>query len=127
MLDAMLRALALLLALLALPALAEYPQARTWFPEAERFGEFQGEPRAALTAYDRVLDGLSEALQGLKSQAPQTTRATLLLEPQVAYEQVVQIMDAVRVVQVSRDGGREQAELFPDIAIGDAPLARRGS
>jgi hypothetical protein len=43
----MLRALALLLALLASPALAEYPQARAWFPEGERFGEFEGEPRAA--------------------------------------------------------------------------------
>ena len=26
---------------------AEYPQAKAWFPEAERIGEFQGEPRAA--------------------------------------------------------------------------------
>ncbi len=35
------------MALLAMPALAEYPQARGWFPEAERFGEPEGEPRAA--------------------------------------------------------------------------------
>jgi NosR/NirI family nitrous oxide reductase transcriptional regulator len=47
---------ALLLALVALPALAQgsaggiaerYPQARAWFPEAQRFGELEGEPKAA--------------------------------------------------------------------------------
>jgi polyferredoxin len=45
MLALMLRFLALLL--MALPAYADYPQARAWFPEAERIGEFAGEPRAA--------------------------------------------------------------------------------
>jgi hypothetical protein len=52
----MLRLLAALLALLAFPALADaraegiaerYPQARAWFPEAERFGALEGEPKAA--------------------------------------------------------------------------------
>ena len=45
------RLLILWLALLALPAFADvaadYPQAKGWFPEAERFGDFEGEPRAA--------------------------------------------------------------------------------
>jgi Na+-translocating ferredoxin:NAD+ oxidoreductase RnfG subunit len=47
MLPVMLRVLILLTALVASPALAEYSQARAWFPEAERFGAFEGEPRAA--------------------------------------------------------------------------------
>jgi polyferredoxin len=36
-----------LLALVAGLAHAEYPQVRQWFPEAERVGDFEGEPRAA--------------------------------------------------------------------------------
>jgi NosR/NirI family nitrous oxide reductase transcriptional regulator len=43
----MIRLLALLMAVLAWPALAGYPQAKQWFPEAERVGDFEGEPRAA--------------------------------------------------------------------------------
>jgi hypothetical protein len=43
----MIRLLVLLMAVLAWPALAEYPQAKQWFPEAERVGDFEGEPRAA--------------------------------------------------------------------------------
>ncbi len=45
------RLLVLLAALLALPAFAgvesAYPQVKGWFPEAERFGELEGDPRAA--------------------------------------------------------------------------------
>ncbi len=45
------RLLAFLAALLAVPAFAgvdsAYPQAKGWFPEAERFGELEGDPRAA--------------------------------------------------------------------------------
>jgi hypothetical protein len=33
-------------------------------------------------------------------------------------------MDAVRVVEVMEDGIPVQAELFPDISIGDAPPAK---
>ena len=44
-LRAMLRFLVLLL--MALPAHAQYPQARAWFPEAVRIGAAEGEPRAA--------------------------------------------------------------------------------
>lgn len=47
MLQGMLRILIFVAALFAWPALAEYPQAKAWFPEAERFGDFEGEPRAA--------------------------------------------------------------------------------
>lgn len=39
--------LILLAMLFSAAARAEYPQARSWFPEAERFGELEGEPRAA--------------------------------------------------------------------------------
>ena len=38
----------------------------------------------------------------------------------------VQVMDAVRVVPVSEAGRVVQTELFPDIAVGDAPAGTQG-
>ena len=73
-------------------------------------------------AYD--LDGLSEFLQQVKASYPDKLDATLLLEPDIPYDALVQVMDTVRVVQQMQDEERVQAELFPDISIGDAPSAR---
>jgi biopolymer transport protein ExbD len=65
--------------------------------------------------------GLNDYLQTVKSQYPQLTDATLLLEPETSYDIVVQAMDAVRSF-TARDGGvARMAELFPEISIGDAP------
>lgn len=76
---------------------------------------------------DYDLDALSSLLQQLKSQAPDTVAATLLLEPDLSYEQLVRVMDTVRVMPVQQDERTIQAELFPDVSIGDAPQLRRGS
>ena len=38
------------------------------------------------------------------------------------YDVLVQVMDAVRFFEAVQDGQMVQAELFPDISIGDAPL-----
>ena len=53
----------------------------------------------------------------------EVTSVTVLLEPDVDYDQLIQVMDAVRMklpdentVSVS-----ERTPLFPDVAIGDAP------
>lgn len=73
-------------------------------------------------AYD--LDGLSEYLQRVKANYPDKLDATLLLEPDIPYDALVQVMDRVRVVQQMQNEERVQAELFPDISIGDAPSAR---
>jgi hypothetical protein len=40
----------------------------------------------------------------------------------VPYDTLVQVMDALRFFEASRDGQMMRAELFPDISIGDAPL-----
>ena len=53
--------------------------------------------------------------------------ATLLLEPELTYEQLIRVMDTVRVVPVQQDERIVYAELFPDVSIGDAPQLRRGS
>ena len=66
------------------------------------------------------LDGLSEYMRRVKATYPQMTDATILPGPNVAYDTLVQVMDTVRVYQVP-EPPFSKAELFPDIAIGDAP------
>src|SRR6185437_4428580 len=73
------------------------------------------------------LDGLSQYLQFVKSKRPDTTAATLLLEPETAYDTLVQVMDRVRVLDVNAGLSDVQYELFPDISIGDAPRAAPGA
>lgn len=57
----------------------------------------------------------------VKARFPDASAVTILLEPDIAYDTVVQVMDAVRVDTTETDGRLVQAELFPDISIGDAP------
>jgi len=73
------------------------------------------------TAQGYDLDRLSEFMRQVKSQFPQMTDATILSGPAVAYDTLVQVMDRVRVFEVGQGIGTVQAELFPDISIGDAP------
>ena len=49
------------------------------------------------------------------------TDATILPGPAVAYDTLVQVMDAVRIYQLPV-APFSKAELFPDIAIADAPI-----
>jgi biopolymer transport protein ExbD len=66
------------------------------------------------------LDGLSEYMRRVKATYPQMTDATILPGPNVSYDTLVQVMDTVRVYQVP-EPPFAKAELFPDIAIADAP------
>jgi len=66
-------------------------------------------------------DHLTEYLKRVKAKYPELTNATLLLEPDVPYDSLVQVMDRVRVFEVDQGKETIQAELFPDISIGDAP------
>src|ERR1700723_1994649 len=63
-----------------------------------------------------------DALQVVKSKFPDKTDATILLEPDTAYDTVVQTMDRIRVLEVNAGLNVLQYELFPDISIGDAPV-----
>jgi len=58
------------------------------------------------------LKKLSEMLLSLKAQYPKKEDATVLMEPKVEYDYLVQVMDAVRGADTP---------LFPKISIGDAP------
>jgi len=66
-------------------------------------------------------DGLVEYLKFVKTKFPDKTEASILLEPDTAYDTLVQVMDHVRVFEAGEGINTVQAELFPDISIGDAP------
>jgi biopolymer transport protein ExbD len=72
------------------------------------------------TAGGYDLENLSVLMRRIKSQYPQMTDATILPGPAVSYDTLVQVMDAVRVYQLPV-APFSKAELFPDIAIADAP------
>jgi biopolymer transport protein ExbD len=67
------------------------------------------------------LAGLSAFLQEIKARYPDMTDATLLLEPDIPYDSLVQVMDTMRLVEQRQGAQLVQAELFPNVSIGDAP------
>lgn len=75
------------------------------------------------TAAGYDYDGLAEYLKFVKTKFPDKTDATILLEPDTAYDTLVQVMDRVRVFETGEGANVVQAELFPDISIGDAPAS----
>lgn len=72
-------------------------------------------------SYD--LQKLSEYLLRLKETYREKEDATVLIEPDIDYEDVIHVMDAVRVAEVKQPGQGEAQKiaLFPAISIGDAP------
>jgi len=71
------------------------------------------------------LQQVSDMLQQIKARFPDKKDITLLLETDIAYERLVEMMDTLRVAQVEQDDELITAELFPVISIGDAPAARK--
>jgi biopolymer transport protein ExbD len=64
---------------------------------------------------------LATVLDGLKQRFPDKSNATLLVAADVDYDTIVQVMDAVRVRQSMEGSKVVRRELFPHIALGDAP------
>jgi biopolymer transport protein ExbD len=66
---------------------------------------------------------LYEMLKRLKARYPEKEDATVLMEPDIEYDYLIQIMDAVRGAEVQMEGSEEVQKmvLFPNISIGDAP------
>jgi biopolymer transport protein ExbD len=58
------------------------------------------------------LQKLTELLLALKAKYPEKEEATVLMEPKIEYDYLVQVMDTVRGIKTP---------LFPKISIGDAP------
>ena len=76
------------------------------------------------TGYDVV--SLNDYLQALKAKYQSINAATILLEPDITYDILVQVMDSVRLAEVNKEGEVVRAELFPDISVGDAPVYTAG-
>lgn len=108
---------------------------RDWLELRDRRGAFQRLDNVA-DGYD--LGALSQRLLAMKLQAPQETTITLLLEPEIPYDTLVQLMDSVRLLpagatpapaatagaakgQPAATPAPGLTELFPAISIGDAP------
>ncbi|MFQ5935970.1 MAG: ExbD/TolR family protein [Acidiferrobacterales bacterium] len=68
------------------------------------------------------LEALSQVLQQIKSHFPEKNDALILAEATTSYDSLVQIMDTVRIVELPSGESVVQAELFPEISIGDAPV-----
>lgn len=64
---------------------------------------------------------LSQALIQVKSRYDEKKSITILSEANIPYEILVQAMDASRSFFAFKDGNIIEAELFPEISIGDAP------
>jgi hypothetical protein len=67
------------------------------------------------------LEEISAMLQQIKARVPDKTDITLLLETDIPYQRLVEMMDTLRVVKVRQGEETVNAELFPAISIGDAP------
>ena len=69
------------------------------------------------------LERLSEFVLSLKRDYPDENDASVLLEPDIEYDHLIQVMDVVRSME--RPGADDEeitrVALFTDIAIGDAP------
>ena len=68
----------------------------------------------------------------LKERYPKKTDASILLEQEIPYDTLVQIMDTVRVsvdIEVDENDNKQlvRTDLFPDISIGDAPVLAGGA
>ena len=85
-----------------------------------------------LGVYPNTEDGydyeaLSQKLSDIKQGYPEKTDAAILLEAEIAYDTLVQVMDRVRVEEVLDKESVVRTDLFPDISIGDAPVIGEGA
>ena len=68
-----------------------------------------------------ALASLTTLAGDLKARYPQSLEATVLLEPQIPYDLLVQILDVLRSQVQRREDSVEPEALFPLIALGAAP------
>jgi len=80
---------------------------------------------SSVDGYD--YDALSGKLSELKKKYPKKTDASILLEQDIAYDTLVQVMDTVRVAEKVEEDSVVRSDLFPDISIGDAPVSGGGA
>jgi hypothetical protein len=59
----------------------------------------------------------------LKRDHPEAEAASVLLEPDIAYDHLIRVMDVVRSAELAEEAGKPptRVALFTDISVGDAP------
>ena len=70
------------------------------------------------------LKTLAALMVQVKGQFPDKAEASVLAEPDTPYDDLVQVMDAVRSSVTAQGPKLLRAELFPNISIGDAPVRK---
>jgi len=75
---------------------------------------------------DYDYEGLTEYLKRVKATYPDKLDAALLLEPDIDYDVLVQVIDATRSYPEIQAAAVVRAELFPEVSIGDAPMLTQG-
>lgn len=83
-------------------------------------GLIQRIPKTAAGAHD--VAQLATLMRVIKEKFPDKTDATVLAEPAVPYDTLVQVMDATRAARQVQGAKLVEVALFPDISIGDAPI-----
>ena len=69
------------------------------------------------------LETLSEMMVDLKREYPEHDAASVLMEPLIPYDHLIQVMDIVRAIEVPTgvDDEVELYALFSEISVGEAP------
>ncbi|CAD5374960.1 Biopolymer transporter ExbD [Rubrivivax sp. A210] len=78
-------------------------------------------PRSA-EAPAKSYQTLAALMLMIKKRFPDKTEASVLAEPDTPYDELVQVMDAMRSTVTAQGTKLVRAELFPSISIGDAPV-----
>ncbi|HWK82433.1 MAG TPA: biopolymer transporter ExbD [Caldimonas sp.] len=68
---------------------------------------------------------LSALIQSIKLKFPDTLEATVMAEQTTSYDELVQVMDAVRAGHQVEGQRIVSVDYFPNISIGDAPVRRQ--
>jgi len=71
------------------------------------------------TSKGHDLQTLSTVLQQIKARFPTVDNAIILSKPDIAYDELVQVMDATRVAFVVSEGQKTSYSLFPNISLGE--------
>ncbi len=74
---------------------------------------------------EQDFDGLRQVLRQIKLRVPDKTDVILEVGPDVDYQTLVHAMDTVRSYPAVVAASVVEAELFPDVALMDAPADRR--
>lgn len=75
------------------------------------------------TAAGYDLKALGEVLRDIKAHLPAEDKVALLLEPDISYDVLIQVMDTARYYP----GEVPPRDMFPQVSIGDAPVTTGGA